>query len=263
MESIVPRSSSQLEPACLANDEYEDVIIPSPDEQARRKANEQCKQQQGGNKIKPMIPVKSEGDKKEEEEEQFNTDEVIYFQPFHRKPSGSDLKYENLDYRTLQDDCSDNQFQDYTDIQLTQMAGVLQNALKQIQGNMQDQQEVHTHEQSQEYTGRFTDPTQRYQNEPRERHDALREHGLAWQLDQKNDSKLDTIFESNVYEPIPEVMDTNPIPVSIEIPPPLPIKRRKLRPPATPNREPTDVQKNVSGGEFKADVCILLLAAEF
>ena len=240
----MPRSSSQLEPVCLAN-EYEDVVIRSPPDE--RATNEQHKLQQ--KKVQPMYPTKPEK-AQTDNETQFTTDdtEVTYSLPFHGKPNGSDLKYKDFDYQTLLGDFTYNQYQDYTDVQLKQMATVLQNALKQIQGNMQDPQEVcNPQEQNQDHAGRFTDSKQRYQNEPRERQDALK--SALQQHDQKNDSKLDTIFESNVYEPIPEAMDKNAIPVSDEIPPPLPIKRRKLRLPATPKKEPA-VQINVNGGEF-------------
>lgn len=143
------------------------------------------------NERRPLYPPHKETRKSEH-----GATEVIYAEPLlagHESQSG-EASYDSTSESAAEYSVpAPEQFKEYTVDQLEQLATALDNTLKRRQND------------------------KRYVDEARHMHrrGAVAEVGM----------KLDTIFEHSHYEPIPEIEDCTPS--TPEVPPPLPIKKRR------------------------------------
>lgn len=231
MESILVNSSSQLEPVSTADSEYDEIMVAHMEEDQEVKKPHR----RHSNENKPMYPpikgTKADGE---------TVKEVIYAEPFQGLHENQDKllitgeathspipsKPDNsvLEYAVPKPE----EFKDYTDDELEQLALALSITLKQRQATV---------ENSERHAAKPI-PKRRYVNESRQRHmnSGRPQHG--------DNVKLDTILETN---PTPDaVIDSSGPP--IEVPPPIPVKKRRHRP--NPEWWPQDEEGKMSEGKI-------------
>lgn len=217
MESILVDSSSQPEPISIAASEY--ATLPRDGEDRVKK-----KERRISNEREPMYPTMASKKAKAP------VKKVVYYdEPFQN----NDELVQNHDKYPITDGENDQaptkpttasmpeQFKDYTDDELEQLAIALSKTLKRRQDH-------------------GSDSKLSYVNEPRERHAEREEAGLAHR--KRDDVKLDTIFENF---PVPDIEDA-----PTEVPPPLPVKKRRHRVDPSPNEGDTVTEGRMSEGKF-------------
>lgn len=228
MESILVNSSSQPEPVSIAASEYDEITILPRDGEDQVKTQER----RISNEREPMYPS-NRGAKAPGE----IVKEVIYDEPVqnHDKRPITDGESSHDSAPSKPDDNSaaacaipmPEQFMDYTDDELERLAIALSETLKRRLGH-------------------GSDPKHNFMNEPRERHAETR-HVHRRRIGHRDDVKLDTIFENNpIPENVAEYLD--PIVPHTEIPPPLPIKKRRQGVHISPNDGDTVAEGRMGKG---------------